>query len=81
LVDIIKLNFRLELQATSTHNLNNGPYLKLQVLYECVSLKAITSTWVQVVLLASRVDYIRRTPRSLHEFTRDHPDLIDRVVR
>jgi hypothetical protein len=27
------------------------------------------------------VEHIRRTPRSLHEFTRDHLDLIDCDVR
>jgi hypothetical protein len=73
------LNFCIELQATPIHNLNNGLCLELHVLCERVSLIAITSTWLPVV--PSAVEHIHRTPRSLYEFTRDHPDLIDCDVR
>jgi len=43
------LNFRLELQVTPTHNLDNGLCLELQVLRGWVSLEVMTSTWLPVV--------------------------------
>jgi hypothetical protein len=42
--ETVKLNFRLELQATPIHNLDNGLCLELQVLREWVSLEVMTST-------------------------------------
>ena len=74
-MEIVKLNFHLELYVTLVSNLNSGLGLELQFSVDLASHKALTDTWLPWVFPAggAYVSYFV----TFHEFTRENPTLID----
>ena len=74
-METVKLNFHLELYATLVSNLNSGLGLELKFSVNLASHKALTDTWLPLVFLAGGA--YASYSETFHEFTREHPTLID----
>ena len=71
----VKLNFHLENYATLDHNLDSGLCLELQVCCKLVSQEPLTDTGLPQGFPADGA--YASYSMTFHEFTREHPILID----
>ena len=74
-METVKLNFHLETYATLDHNLDSGLCFELQVCCKLVSHKPLTDTGLSQGFPAGEA--YASYSKTFHEFTREHPTLID----
>ena len=74
-METVKLNFHLETYATLDHKLDSGLCLELQVCCDLVSHKPLTNTELPQGFPAGGA--YASYSKTFHEFTREHPILID----